>query len=318
MKTNQDLHVVLGASGGAGNAITRALFDGGHRVRGVNRSGVADLPDGVAVIGADITTSAGITHAVDRASVVYMASQPPYHRWPQEFPAMLENVIDGTAAAGAKLVMVDNLYGYGPGAGTLTEDTPEQATDRKGAVRRAMTKTLLDAHHSGRLRVAIGRASDYFGPRADNSGITALAIGPAASGRSMRWVGSLDALHSVAYLPDIARGYLTLATSDKADGAVWILPHGEPVTGRRFLDTVNAALDRPVKTGVVSKWLLRIAAPFHNISRETLGIAYQWAEPFIADDSRYQRVFGPFPTTPLDDAIRTSVAAYRQMSPEAG
>jgi len=312
MKTNQDLHVVLGASGGAGNAIARALFDSGNRVRGVNRSGVANLPDGVAVIAADITTSAGITNAVDEASVVYMAGQPPYHRWPQEFPAMLENVIDGTAAAGAKLVMVDNLYGYGPGVGTITEDTPEHATDGKGAVRRAMTETLLDAHRSGRLRVAIGRASDYFGPRADNSGITALVIAPAASGRSIRWVGSLDALHSVAFLPDIARAYVTLGTSDKADGDIWILPHGEPVTGRRFLDTVNAALDRPLKTGVVSKGLLRIAAPFHKISRETLGIAYQWTEPFIADDSKYQRVFGPFPTTPLDDAIRISVDGYRQ------
>ena len=40
--------------------------------------------------------------------MVYMAAQPAYHRWAEEFTPMLETVIAATAAAGAKLVMVDN------------------------------------------------------------------------------------------------------------------------------------------------------------------------------------------------------------------
>lgn len=311
MTTTDDLHVVLGATGGAGNAIARALHDGGMPVRAVNRSGKADVPVGIEGMAADITTADGVTRAVAGASVVYMAAQPPYHRWPEEFPSMLERVIDGVAAEGAKLVMVDNLYGYGPGAGIMAEDTPERATDRKGAVRRQMTEMLLAAHRSGKLRVAIGRASDYFGPRADNSGITALAIAPVAGDKTLRWTGTLDAPHSVAYLPDIARAYVILGTSDKADGEIWILPHGAPVTGGHFLEAVNATLPQPLETGVISTTMLRLAAPFHRISRETLGILYQWSEPFVVDDAMFQRVFGPFDVTPLDDAVRTTVEWYR-------
>jgi nucleoside-diphosphate-sugar epimerase len=309
--STNDLHVVLGASGGAGNAIVRALHDAGLPVRAVNRAGSADVPEGVERMAADVTTDGGIARAVAGATVVYMAAQPPYHRWPEEFPQMLERVIAGTAAAGAKLVMVDNLYGYGPGAHTMTEDTPERATDRKGAVRRAMAQTLLDAHRSGTLRVAIGRASDYFGPRADNSGITALAIEPVAEGTTIRWTANLDAPHSAAYLPDIARAYVALGTSDEADGQIWILPHAAPVTGRRFLELVNGSIPQPLKTGTISKLLLRLASPFHKISKETLGIVYQWDEPFVADDSKFQRVFGPFEVTPLDEAVRTTVEWYR-------
>jgi nucleoside-diphosphate-sugar epimerase len=310
--TPPTLHTVLGASGGAGNAIARALHDAGFPVRAVDRSGRADLPDGIERVAADVTTEAGAAAAADGSAVVYMAAQPPYHRWPEEFPAMLERVIDATAAAGAKLVMVDNLYGYGPGAGTMTEDTPERATDRKGTVRRAMTRTLLDAHRSGRLPVAIGRASDYFGPRSPNSAITALAIEPGADGKTIRWTGSLDAPHSVAYLPDIARAHVTLGTDERADGGVWILPHGAPVTGRAFLDTVNRALPEPHKTGLISKTMLRLAAPFHRISKETLGILYQWTGPFVVDDRRFQETFGPFETTPLDRAVADTVAWYRR------
>ena len=163
------LHVVLGASGGAGNAIARALHDEGLAVRAVNRSGQVDLPSGIERVAADVTDETSLTAAVDGADVVYMAAQPSYFRWRQEFVAMLDGVIAATAAVEAKLVMVDNLYGYGSGSGVMTEDTPERATDAKGAVRRAMTERLLDAHRSGELRVTIGRASDYFGPRCEKS-----------------------------------------------------------------------------------------------------------------------------------------------------
>ncbi len=309
------LHIVLGASGGAGNAIARALHEAGLTTRAINRSGSADLPDGIENVAADVTDPAGAARAVAGADVVYMAAQPPYHRWPEEFPAMLNTVIDAVAGVGAKLVMVDNLYGYGPGAGTITETTPERATDSKGAVRRAMTERLLEAHRSGRLRVAIGRASDYFGPRADNSAISALAVKPVATGKTIRWTGSLDAAHSVAYVPDIARAHVQLGTDERADGRIWILPHAPAVTGADFLRLVNAQLPAPLKTGVISKTMLRVASPFHRISKETLGILYQWTEPFVVDDAAFQTTFGPFTTTPLETAVADTVAWYRRHHP---
>jgi nucleoside-diphosphate-sugar epimerase len=305
-----DLHVVLGSTGGAGNAIARALLAEGHAVRGVNRSGSADLPDGIELLAADIATPAGAGDAVRGAAVVYMAAQPPYHRWPTDFMPMLETVVDAVATEGAKFVMVDNLYGYGPGAGVMTESTPERATDSKGATRRAMTEYLLEAHASGRLTVAIGRASDYFGPRGDHSSITAVAIEPIASGKGIKWLGRAVVPHSVAYLPDVARAYVSLGTSSAADGKVWILPHTATVTGQEFMDAVNAAVASPVKTGVLSKGMLRVAAPFHKMSREILRILYQFDEPFVVDDSAFRATFGPFADTPLEGAVEATVAFY--------
>ncbi len=308
------IHVVLGASGGAGNAIVRELHRAGIPVRAVNRSGRTDVPDGVERIAADLTVGAQARRSVEGAEVVYMAAQPAYHRWPQEFPPLLAEVVAATAEVGAKLVMVDNLYTYGPGSGTISEQTPERATDRKGRVRKEMAEMLRDAHRSGRLRVAIGRASDYYGPRADNSGLTALAIAPAARGRTARWIAALDVPHSIAYLPDVARAYVRLGTSEAADGHTWILPHGEPVTGRRFLAAVAAAAGGGVDVRVLSKGALRVAAPFHRPSREILGVLYQWSAPFVVDDRRFRATFGDIEVTPLGDAVATAVAAYRSRS----
>lgn len=303
------VHVVLGSTGGAGHAIAAALFDAGLPVRAVSRCGHADLPAGITQLAADITTS-DIAAAVADAAVVYMAAQPQYHRWPQEFPAMLDRVVDATAAVGAKLVMVDNLYAYGPCDHPMTPATPQRATDAKGHLRAAMADRLLQAHREGRLRVAIGRASDYFGPGADNSTITALAIEPIAKGGSLRWMCALDKPHAVAYLPDIARAYVRLGTDPRADGRVWILPHAPAPTGEEFLALVNAALPDPRKTSVVSKTMLRLAAPFHRISNEVLGISYQWTQSYTLADSAFRTELGPFEVTPLDEAVKATVAAY--------
>ena len=58
--------------------------------------------------------------------------------------------------------------------------------------------------------------------------------------------------------------------------------------------------------------MLRIAAPVHRISRESLGILYQWDAPFVVDYSAFQESFGPFPVTPLDRAIAETVRWYQQ------
>ncbi len=248
-----------------------------------------------------------------------MAAQPAYHRWPQEFPAMMDQVLDAAGAAGARrLVMVDNLYAYGPGSSPMTEQSPQNATDAKGRTRAAMADVLLAAHREGRIEVVIGRASDYFGPDADNSGITALAIEPAAGRGKLRWMGSLDAAHSCAYMPDVARAFVALGSAPDTAGRVWHLPHAPAVTGAQFHALVNDALPEPRATALVSSRMLRLAAPFHRISRESLPLAYQWTAPFLVDDSAFRARFPDFASTPMAQAVTTTVTHYRQRAGVAG
>ncbi len=306
-------HVVVGASGAAGSAILSALADAGLQARGVNRSGPGpDAPTGVEWRTADAASSAELRSALDGADVVHMAAQPAYNRWPQEFPAMLDRVLAAAVAQGVRrLVMVDNLYAYGPGSSPMTEDTEQAATDHKGRTRARMAEALLAAHEAGDIEVVIGRASDYFGPDAENSGITALAVEPVSGRGRLRWMGSMDAAHSCAYLPDIARAYVELATASDTAGRIWHLPHAGAVTGRQFLGMVNASLSEPRGMALVSAGMLRLAAPFHRISRESLSIAYQWTDPFVVDDSAFRARFPGFVSTPLDVAIPSTVAHYQ-------
>ncbi len=98
----------------------------------------------------------------------------------EELPPLQEAGLSGAETAGSKLVVLENLYMYGPHDGPLTESLPHAATDAKGMTRSRMSEALLAAHRSGRVRVTIGRASDFFGPGVLASQLGERAFAPLA------------------------------------------------------------------------------------------------------------------------------------------
>jgi nucleoside-diphosphate-sugar epimerase len=306
------LHVVVGATGGAGGALVSQLAGAGHRVRAVSRQPAPGLPQGIEQLTADAADPAQTRTACQGATVVYHCAQPPYARWAAAFPPLTQNIAAAAAAAGARLVYADNLYAYGPVAGPLTEDLPAQPTTTKGRIRALMAERLLAAHRSGTLQVAIARSSDYYGPGGANSAVGDILFGAAATGRRARWLGRMDRPHSLNYLPDVARALAILGARPEALGAVWHLPAAPPVTGRAFVALIAAALGRPVKATATSRLALRAAGLVDPRARESAELLYQWQRPLVLDASKFQRAFGPVAPTPHPQAVAATLAWFQQ------
>lgn len=306
-----DLHVVLGAGGAVGGTVVDELHSRGRRVRAVNRGGALTVPDGVEVHRGDIATIDGAKAACAGAAVVYHCAAPAYTAWVSEFPRMTDAIRGGAAAAGAKLVFADNLFAYGPVNAPMTEDTPSAASNPKGLVRAAMARSLLAAHETGELRVAIGRASDYYGPRGVGTTVGENVFGAAVRGKVARWVGPLDQPHSFSYLPDFAKGLVLLGEDARADGQVWHIPTAEPLTGRRFLDLVFAESGGPDKSASVSRTMQRVLGLVNPTVRALGETWYQHDRPFVVDSTKFTETFGPLPATPHAEAIASTVAWFR-------
>lgn len=249
------------------------------------------------------------------ATVVVHAAQPAYTRWPQEFPTLTTRIADATAAVGAKLVVADNLYMYGPqrDGRPMTETAAHGATDRKGRIRAAMATELLDRHRRGDLRVTLGRASDYYGPYGTGTALGDSFVGAAAAGKTVNIIGSGTTLHTMAYLPDLAAGLLTLAEHDTSDGQAWHLPAAEPVTARQFAELFAAALSRPVKVRTNSATTLRLLGLASPMLRELATITYQWQQPFVSDDTAYRAAFpDAVHVTSHHQAVTATAAWFQQ------
>jgi nucleoside-diphosphate-sugar epimerase len=307
------MHVtVLGATGGIGRAIALELDARGHTVTAAARGIAAmDLPATVRRAPTDLTDRAQARAACTGADVVVMAAQVPYPGWATELFPLVDAALAATEQAGARLVMVDNLYAYGSPGTPISETTPEAATSRKGRLRRDIGHHLLDAHRTGRVPVTIGRFSDYYGPGATNSLVAQVIVQPALAGRTARTYIDADQPHTFHHLPDAARGFATLVEHPEADGRVWILPAAPAITQRQLLDLVEQAVGHPLRRGRITRGMLRALGLFDARLREAVELTDQWDRPYVTDATAFEDAFGPIETTDHRSAIAHTVASFR-------
>jgi nucleoside-diphosphate-sugar epimerase len=303
---------VFGATGGIGRAIVEELARRGHTVTAASRSIAPEgLPAGVRALPTDLRDQAAARAASEGADVVVMAAQIPYPGWATELTPLVDAALDAAEHAGARLVMVDNLYAYGSPGTPITEATPEAATTRKGQLRAALGQRLLDAHRSGRVRVSIGRFSDYYGPGGTHSLLYGIGISRALAGKTPRAFIDPDQPHTFSYLPDAARGFATLVERPEADGRIWILPARPPVTQRELLALVTDATGRGPRIGTISRGMLWFAGLADANLKEAREVVEQFARPYVTDGSAFEAAFGPIELTPHAEAVAATVAWFR-------
>jgi nucleoside-diphosphate-sugar epimerase len=245
---------------------------------------------------------------------VYQTLNPAYTEWTELFPGLQAGVLAAAEANSARLVSMENVYMYGRPAGQpLTEDRAYDAHTKKGKLRGAMALELLAAHEAGRVEVAIGRASDYFGPRGGAQSNLGARLFPAAiAGKTATVMGNPDYPHSYTYIPDIGEGLAVLGEHPDAPGSVWHLPNDPQTrTTRELVELAYQAAGRPrAKVRMMSPVLLRAISVASPIIRELLEMQYQFEEAFIVDSSRISSRLG-VTATPVERALAETLETYR-------
>lgn len=304
------LHVIFG-TGPVGLATARALLKRNHHVRLVNRSGKADSPEGAEVAVANALDDAQVRDAVRGASVVYSCAQPAYTRWPEDFPPLQRAILNAAADAGAKLVLADNLYMYGEVDGLVHEDLPYKAATRKGKTRAAMAREALAAHDQGRVRVAIGRASDFYGPFVTDSTLGDRVFGPLVKGETAQLVGDIDQLHTYTFIGDFGEALAVLGEHDEADGQAWHVPNAPTRSTREIVTRAFELAGNVPKMSSMGRFMMRLGGIFIPGARETVEMMYEFEKPFVVDSSKFERTFG-LKATPLDEAILETITWFKE------
>jgi nucleoside-diphosphate-sugar epimerase len=311
--TTAPRHVVFG-TGAIGLATLDALRRRGDTARMVNRSGSARVPGDVEVVGGDARNPAFTTEVARGADVVYQTLNPPYAEWSAQFPLLQAGVLAAAEAAGARLVSMENVYMYGRPAGrVLTEDLAYDAHTTKGQLRGRMSRELLAAHEAGRVEVAIGRASDYFGPRGGAQSNLGDRVFPAAlAGKTATVLGDPDQPHTYTYVPDIGEGLAALGEHPDATGQVWHLPNDpETRTTRELVDMIyRQAGQHGGRLRRLPPVLLRALGLVNPTMRELVEMQYQFEEAFVVESSKISNKLGIVATS-LEQALADTLRAER-------
>lgn len=305
-----ELHVVFG-TGPLGKWTARALVKMGKTVRMINRTGKIDrIPEGVEVVASDAYDVAKNMEITKGAHAIYQCAQPHYYEWAAKFPPLQAAILEAAAGSNAKFIVAENLYMYGFFEGALREDSLINPNTRKGRIRAEMAQAVMAAHRSGKVRAAIGRASDFFGP--DDFALTGYAMMPAVTGKAANLIGRVDMPHTFTYLADFGRLLAILGTQDQALGQVWFAPSNPAITQADLVKLIEGELGKPVKTMLGSPMMMKFLGLFNKNIKETVEMMFMWQHPYVVDTSKAGKAFGLQPT-PMKDAVRETLAWCRQV-----
>ena len=251
------------------------------------------------------------------ASVTAPGSSTAASEWttpagrPELWPPIIDGLLAGSETAGAKLVFADNLYSYGPVQVPITEDLTPTTFGRKPALRAQLSKRLLEAHESGRVRVVLGRASDFYGPGVTNAILGERVFPAALRGKSAQLLGDIDQPHSFTYVADFARALVTLGAEDEALGQIWHVPNASALPVRQVVERIYAFAKTEPRLSPMPGWMLTLLAVFVPIMREIKEMSFLWDRPYVVDHSKFENAFwGDF--TPLDEGLKRTLEWYRE------
>lgn len=308
------LHLVVGASGAFGAAVTRELLRRGERVRAlVRRAGSAAA--GCEEVVGDAADAETLERAATGAATVYWGARPPLEREAVELLPMVDALTTVAARLRVPVVFPTTTDGL-----KLIYDVPlppdaplAEHIDRPNAQRRArkLAEDQLQvlAEVDG-VRVVLVRSVDWFGPgvRTDEGGAMLRAV---ARGEPLPWLGPLDIGHAFAFVEDVAR--LAVDYRELPDRPTWEVA---PVGGTFFADArvfaaTLAAGGRPVPVRRAWPWLIQARALVDARAAALAERLYLWRGAILLDDTRSRRLVGYEPT-PAGEALARTLAWYRE------
>ncbi len=306
---NSELHVVFGA-GQIGPLVAERLLSMGKQVRIVRRSDAPVLVQGAELLRGDAMDPAFCEEAARGAAVLYHCMNTAYFArvWQETLPRIQRNLLAAAGKAGARLVVLDNVYALGrPGGQKLSEATPANPCARKGEIRARLAEELWSEARKGGIPVSVGRASDFYGPGGEQSQFGSFFWPRVLKGKSGQVIVNPATPHSYHFTRDVAAGLVALGTDAESAGNTFMLPVAPAVSTAQMVELFAKNLGRPIPLQRMPPLLLAAIGLFWPMGRELKEMGYQWAEPFVVDDSRFRARYPSLAPTSLEEGARQTV-----------
>ena len=309
--------LVLGAAGRFGAAAVQAFAAAGWRVLAqARRAPAQSLPAGATALQMDLADAGAIDALVAAgagSAVVVYAVNPLYTRWDAELMPLARHGMTVAERLGARFMLPGNIYNFGTAMpATLDEQTPQLATTPKGRQRIAMELELKARCEAGALHGTVIRAGDFYGV-GTGTWLDQLIVKSARSGKLV-YPGPLDVPHAWAYLPDLARAFVAVASQRHRPAFEQLHFEGHTLDGRQLLTLIEGTLDalgdapkRSWRRGAMPWGLVRAVGLVHPMWRELARMSYLWRVPHALNGGALHRAVGPLVSTPPAAAMRATM-----------
>jgi len=306
------MQAILGAGGAIGKGLAKELKKYTNQVRLVSRK-PKKVNDDDELFAADLTNKEAVLKAVEGCDVVYLVAGLPYKLkvWQQQWPQVMQNVLEACKHNGAKLVFFDNIYAYDVNSiSHMTEDAPLNPPSKKGQVRAAIAQMLLNEVSAKNINAMIIRAADFYGPNISGSMLLETVYKNLKKGKAAYWLGDASKIHSFTYTPDAAKATALLGNTPDAFNQVWHAPTSdEKLTGKELVQLFAENLSVKPKVVTFSTTLVKLVGFFNPLMKELSEMLYQNVVDYYFDSSKFKKRFPEFKVTSYKQGVQQIIAA---------
>lgn len=308
---------ILGAGGAIGIELAKALKTYTSDIRLVNRNPAKIHPSDT-VLAADLSKKEEVFKAVAGSEVTYVTVGFPYNTkvWNALWRPFMQQVVEACLEHRSKLVFFDNVYAIGGDhVNHITENSPISPVSKKGVIRADVDRLVLDAMDKSGLQAIIARAPDFFGGTAKaNSVAINLVYDNLLKGKKAQWFCNAGLVHSMGYVPDLAKGTAMLGNTPEAFNQVWNLPTDpQRMTGADWISLFAAEMGAKNAYTVLPNWLVRTLGFFVPVMAELAEMNYQYDRDYYFDSSKFNTHFR-FNPTPNAQAVKEAIAQLKAMA----
>lgn len=308
------MYTILGAGGPTANAITKELLYHNETVRLVSRRQIKSSSKNVTWQKADLLNYNEVLQAVKGSAVIYMCAGLVYDKniWQQQWPIIMQNLINAAKETQARLIFFDNVYMYGLVKGPMLETTPYNPISVKGEVRARIATQLMDEVKAGNVQATIARAADFYGTDSMNSFLDMMVLDKYAKGKSAQWIGDPKVLHNFTYIPDTGKALYLLGQTIEAGNQIWHLPTASPLSGQDFIKIATEIYEVKPSFTAINKFMLQLVGLFKKVVAGTVEMYYQYDHDYIFDSSKFEDHFKITPTSYKEGIKQMSQSLYKK------
>ena len=309
------MQTILGSGGTIGTDLARFLKTYTNEIRLVSRT-PKKVNDSDLLHPADLSSADQIDKAIKGSEVCYLTVGFDYKLkvWKEKWPALIKNVVDACIRHNSKLVFFDNVYAIGANhVGHITEESPISPTSKKGEIRAAVDRRILENVEKGKLQAIIARSPDFFGPvKTANSLLMSTVYDNLKKGKAAQWLCNSNVIHSMGYGPELAKGTAMLGNTPAAFNQVWNLPvDQETLNGKQWVKLFAEEMNCEDKLMVLPSagiWFLGLFIP---VLMEFYEMRYQFDRDYFFDSSKFMKHFQHTPISNRD-AVKQVLAVLKE------
>ncbi len=255
---------------------------------------------------ADLLKFEEASAAIAGSEIVYFTAGLPMNSilWEEQFPLMINNVIEACKLHQSKLVFFDNTYMYPKNSKVQYENTKFKPKGRKSTVRAQLAEMVMKEIEKHSLEAVICRAPEFYGPDNTQSITNTMIFNAIKENKKIKIPLCATSLRTLIWTPDASRAMALIGNKGDAYGQTWHLPCAPSLTYQEMIVLSEKIKGKKLQYTTIKMWQFKLASLFSQKAKELKELLPRYAVDNLFNSDKFKKHFPEFEVTSFESGIK--------------